>query len=86
MEGAWLTMFTVSIEEEHGDFKTLKEEVQREIQEVKKLSRVGQSSLLTSLSKLLGKKKELQDLELMVRPQRKVVGGCVGGCCNWQGI
>ncbi|XP_004395091.1 PREDICTED: gasdermin-A [Odobenus rosmarus divergens] len=64
MEGAWLTMFTVSIEEEHEDFKTLKEEVQREIQEVKKLSRVGQSSLLTSLSKLLGKKKELQDLEL----------------------
>ncbi|XP_027423431.1 gasdermin-A [Zalophus californianus] len=63
-EGAWLTMFTVSIEEEHEDFKTLKEEVQREIQEVKKLSRVGQSSLLTSLSKLLGKKKELQDLEL----------------------
>nr|XP_035935880.1 gasdermin-A isoform X2 [Halichoerus grypus] len=53
-------------EEEHGDFKTLKEEVQREIQEVKKLSRVGQSSLLTSLSKLLGKKKELQDLELML--------------------
>ncbi|XP_008687553.1 gasdermin-A isoform X2 [Ursus maritimus] len=50
--------------EEHEDFKTLKEEVQREIQEVKKLSRVGQSSLLTSLSKLLGKKKELQDLEL----------------------
>ncbi|KAF3816878.1 hypothetical protein GH733_014226 [Mirounga leonina] len=53
-------------EEEHEDFKTLKEEVQREIQEVKKLSRVGQSSLLTSLSKLLGKKKELQDLELML--------------------
>ncbi|XP_034882925.1 gasdermin-A [Mirounga leonina] len=52
--------------EEHEDFKTLKEEVQREIQEVKKLSRVGQSSLLTSLSKLLGKKKELQDLELML--------------------
>ncbi|XP_025715235.1 gasdermin-A [Callorhinus ursinus] len=51
-------------EEEHEDFKTLKEEVQREIQEVKKLSRVGQSSLLTSLSKLLGRKKELQDLEL----------------------
>uniref|UniRef100_A0A673UE54 Gasdermin A n=1 Tax=Suricata suricatta TaxID=37032 RepID=A0A673UE54_SURSU len=50
--------------EEHENFKTLKEEVQREIQEVERLSRVGQSSLLTSLSKLLGKKKELQDLEL----------------------
>uniref|UniRef100_A0A8I3NAD9 Gasdermin A n=1 Tax=Canis lupus familiaris TaxID=9615 RepID=A0A8I3NAD9_CANLF len=50
--------------EEHENFKTLKEEVQREIQEVEKLSRVGQRSLLTSLSKLLGKKKELQDLEL----------------------
>ncbi|XP_043440270.1 gasdermin-A isoform X2 [Prionailurus bengalensis] len=50
--------------EEHEDFKTLKEEVQREIQEVERLSQVGQSSLLTSLSKLLGKKKELQDLEL----------------------
>ncbi|XP_047565023.1 gasdermin-A [Lutra lutra] len=50
--------------EEHEDFKTLKEEVQREIQEVKKLNQAGQSSLLTCLSKLLGKKKELQDLEL----------------------
>nr|XP_025852001.1 gasdermin-A isoform X2 [Vulpes vulpes] len=50
--------------EEHENFKTLKEEVQREIQEVEKLSSVGQRSLLTSLSKLLGKKKELQDLEL----------------------
>ncbi|XP_026889645.1 gasdermin-A isoform X1 [Acinonyx jubatus] len=50
--------------EELEDFKTLKEEVQREIQEVERLSQVGQSSLLTSLSKLLGKKKELQDLEL----------------------
>lgn len=85
MEGSWLTMFTVSTGEEHEDFKTLKEEVQREIQEVKKLSRVGQSSLLTSLSKLLGKKKELQDLELTVRSQRKVVGGGVRGCHNWQG-
>lgn len=50
--------------EEHEDFKTLKEEVQREIQEVKKLNQAGQNSLLTCLSKLLGKKKELQDLEL----------------------
>ncbi|XP_046532497.1 gasdermin-A isoform X4 [Equus quagga] len=48
----------------HKDFRTLKEEVQRETQEVEKLSQVGRSSLLTSLSKLLGKKKELQDLEL----------------------
>uniref|UniRef100_A0A8C2LRB9 Gasdermin-A n=1 Tax=Cricetulus griseus TaxID=10029 RepID=A0A8C2LRB9_CRIGR len=51
------------IREMHEDFKTLKEEVQRETQEVEKLSQVGQSSLLTSLSNLLGKKKELQDLE-----------------------
>ncbi|XP_029784120.1 gasdermin-A isoform X3 [Suricata suricatta] len=58
------TMFTIPVGEEHENFKTLKEEVQREIQEVERLSRVGQSSLLTSLSKLLGKKKELQDLEL----------------------
>ncbi|XP_048222200.1 gasdermin-A [Perognathus longimembris pacificus] len=50
--------------EAHEDFKTLKEEVQRETQEVDKLSPVGKSSLLSSLSKLLGKKKELQDLEL----------------------
>nr|XP_015864506.1 gasdermin-A isoform X1 [Peromyscus maniculatus bairdii] len=51
------------IREMHEDFKTLKEEVQRETREVEKLSPVGQSSLLTSLSNLLGKKKELQDLE-----------------------
>ncbi|KAM5150951.1 gasdermin-A isoform 1-T1 [Callospermophilus lateralis] len=57
-------MFPVLIGEVHEDFGTLKEEVQRETQEVEKLSRVGQSSLLSSLSKLLGKKKELQDLEL----------------------
>ncbi|XP_005861942.1 PREDICTED: gasdermin-A [Myotis brandtii] len=50
--------------EMHEDFKTLKEEIQRETQEVEKLSHVGQSSLLAALSKLLGKKKELQDLEL----------------------
>ncbi|XP_039332392.1 gasdermin-A [Saimiri boliviensis] len=48
----------------HEGFRTLKEEVQRETQQVEKLSRVGQSSLLSSLNKLLGKKKELQDLEL----------------------
>ncbi|XP_012307501.1 gasdermin-A [Aotus nancymaae] len=48
----------------HEGFRTLKEEVQRETQQVEKLSQVGQSSLLSSLSKLLGKKKELQDLEL----------------------
>ncbi|CAO2645163.1 Gsdma [Lemmus lemmus] len=52
--------------EMHDDFETLKEEVQRETQEVEKLSKVGQSSLLTSLSNLLGKKKELQDLEQML--------------------
>nr|XP_034362598.1 gasdermin-A isoform X1 [Arvicanthis niloticus] len=51
------------IREMHEDFKTLKEEVQRETQEVEKLSPVGRSSLLASLSHLLGKKKELQDLE-----------------------
>ncbi|XP_075798356.1 gasdermin-A isoform X2 [Microtus pennsylvanicus] len=49
--------------EMHDDFETLKEEVQRETHEVEKLSKVGQSSLLTSFSNLLGKKKELQDLE-----------------------
>ncbi|XP_021033918.1 gasdermin-A-like isoform X3 [Mus caroli] len=54
---------TVPLGEMHKDFKTLKKEVQRETQEVEKLSPVGQSSLLTSLSHLLGKKKELQDLE-----------------------
>ncbi|XP_053425178.1 gasdermin-A isoform X1 [Nycticebus coucang] len=48
----------------HEGFKTLKEEVQRETHEVEKLNRVGQSSLLSSLTRLLGKKKELQDLEL----------------------
>ncbi|XP_037583250.1 gasdermin-A isoform X2 [Cebus imitator] len=52
------------IRDVHEGFRTLKEEVQRETQQVEKLSRVGQSSLLSSLSKLLGKKKELQDLEL----------------------
>ncbi|XP_057631894.1 gasdermin-A isoform X2 [Chionomys nivalis] len=56
-------VLTVPLGEMHEDFETLKEEVQRETQEVEKLSKVGQSSLLTSLSNLLGKKKELQDLE-----------------------
>ncbi|XP_038184250.1 gasdermin-A isoform X1 [Arvicola amphibius] len=56
-------VLTVPLGEMHDDFETLKEEVQRETQEVEKLSKVGQSSLLTSLSNLLGKKKELQDLE-----------------------
>lgn len=36
---------------------------------MEKLSPEGKSSLLSSLSKLLGKKKELQDLELTVRTQ-----------------
>lgn len=63
--------FTVCIGEMHEDFRTLKEEIQRETQEVEKLSHVGQSSLLTSLSKLLGNRKELQDLELTVRSQGK---------------
>lgn len=86
MEGTLSTIFIISIGEEHENFKTLKEEVQREIQEVEKLSRVGQRSLLTSLSKLLGKKKELQDLELTVSSQRKIASGSVCGCCNSQGI
>lgn len=66
----WRTgcIFPVPIGEVHEDFGTLKEEVQRETQEVEKLSGVGQRSLLSSLSKLLGKKKELQDLELAVSP------------------
>ncbi|EHB12035.1 Gasdermin-A1, partial [Heterocephalus glaber] len=53
----------VPIGEVHEDFKTLKEEVQRETREVGRLSQVGQGSLLSSLCNLLGKKKELQDLE-----------------------
>nr|XP_017497970.2 gasdermin-A [Manis javanica] len=58
-------VFLVSdVGEAPTDFMTLQEEVQRETLEVEKLSRVGQSSLLTCLSKLLGKKKELQDVEL----------------------
>lgn len=59
----------------HEDFKTLKEEVQRETQEVEKLSPVGRSSLLASLSHLLGKKKELQDLEQTVRARDTVSEG-----------
>ena len=68
-------MSTVPTGEVHEDFRTLKEEVERETQEVEKLSPRGRSSLLCSLSKLLGKKKELQDLELTVRPRWKG-GGC----------
>ena len=66
---------------------TLKEEVQRETQEVEKLSPEGKSSLLSSLSKLLGKKKELQDLELTVRTQGKG-RRCRRTCrrCSWWGI
>ncbi|KAF7468947.1 gasdermin-A isoform X1 [Marmota monax] len=63
-EGKCALIQASDVGEVHEDFGTLKEEVQRETQEVEKLSRVGQSSLLSSLSKLLGKKKELQDLEL----------------------
>lgn len=69
--GSLVATFTVPTGEVHQDFRMLKEEIQRETQEVEKLSRMGQSSLLTSLSKLLGKKKELQDLELTVRSQWK---------------
>lgn len=72
MEGGLFVTFTVPIGEAPTDFMTLQEEVQRETQEVEKLSRVGQSSLLTCLSKLLGKKKELQDVELSVRSQGRV--------------
>ncbi|KAH0501165.1 Gasdermin-A [Microtus ochrogaster] len=61
--GEMPAVLTVPLGEMHDDFETLKEEVQRETHEVEKLSKVGQSSLLTSLSNLLGKKKELQDLE-----------------------
>ncbi|XP_037665606.1 gasdermin-A isoform X2 [Choloepus didactylus] len=66
MQGCLLAALTLPTGELLEDFRTLKEEVQRETQEVQKLSRVGQHSLLSSLSKLLGKKKELQDLELML--------------------
>ncbi|XP_074080104.1 gasdermin-A-like isoform X2 [Macrotis lagotis] len=46
------------------DFGSLKKEVQNEAQEVNKLSKEGQVSLLKSLRSLLGKKQDLQDLEL----------------------
>ncbi|XP_028611014.1 gasdermin-A isoform X1 [Grammomys surdaster] len=62
-EGKFILIQASDVGEMHEDFKTLKEEVQRETQEVEKLSPVGRSSLLTSLRHLLGKKKELQDLE-----------------------
>ena len=71
---------TVPLGEMHEDFKTLKEEVQRETHEVEKLSPVGRSSLLTSLSHLLGKKKELQDLEQKVRARN--TGGMEEGECS----
>lgn len=77
VESRLFATVTIPTGEMHEDFKTLKEEIQRETQEVEKLSHVGQSSLLTALSKLLGKKKELQDLELTVRSQWKCVGGGV---------
>lgn len=84
-------VLTVPLGEMHEDFETLKEEVQRETQEVEKLSKVGQSSLLTSLSNLLGKKKELQDLEQTVRSreENRKCGGrhvwVVVGHCRWGG-
>lgn len=84
-------MLTVPLGEMHDDFETLKEEVQRETHEVEKLSKVGQSSLLTSLSNLLGKKKELQDLEQTVRSpgENRKCGGrrawMVVGRCRWGG-
>ncbi|XP_075798355.1 gasdermin-A isoform X1 [Microtus pennsylvanicus] len=62
-EAKFLLIQASDVGEMHDDFETLKEEVQRETHEVEKLSKVGQSSLLTSFSNLLGKKKELQDLE-----------------------
>lgn len=91
VEGGLFATFTVCIGEVHEDFRTLKEEIQRETQEVEKLSHVGRSSLLTSLSKLLGNRKELQDLELTVRSQgkwgrherRNISGGEVCGHCSW---
>ncbi|XP_072502420.1 gasdermin-A-like isoform X2 [Notamacropus eugenii] len=46
------------------DFGSLKKEVQSEVHQVDKLSREGQASLLKSLRSLLGKKQDLQDLEL----------------------
>lgn len=75
VESHLFATFTVPIGEMHEDFETLKEEIQRETRALETLSRVGQSSLLTSLSKLLGKKGELQDLELTVRSPWKR-GGC----------
>ncbi|XP_012403790.1 gasdermin-A isoform X2 [Sarcophilus harrisii] len=55
---------TSDISEVPEDFGSLKKEVQSEAQEVAKLSREGQVSLLKSLRNLLGKKQDLQDLEL----------------------
>nr|XP_021509099.1 gasdermin-A [Meriones unguiculatus] len=78
-EGKFIFIQASDLGELHEDFKTLKEEVQRETREVEKLSPEGQSSLLTSLSNLLGKKKELQDLEQTVRPGWEA--GSVGEAC-----
>lgn len=79
---------TVPLGEMHDDFKTLKEEVQRETREIEKLSQVGRSSLLTSLRHLLGKKKELQDLEQTVRHRNtgSTGKGSLGGGshCRWE--
>ncbi|XP_020853179.1 gasdermin-A isoform X2 [Phascolarctos cinereus] len=55
---------TSDISEVPEDFGSLKKEVQSEAQEVDKLSKEGQASLLKSLRSLLGKKQDLQDLEL----------------------
>ncbi|XP_068930354.1 gasdermin-A isoform X2 [Petaurus breviceps papuanus] len=55
---------TSDISEVPEDFGSLKKEVQSEAQQVEKLSREGQASLLKSLRNLLGKKQDLQDLEL----------------------
>ncbi|XP_072502418.1 gasdermin-A-like isoform X1 [Notamacropus eugenii] len=55
---------TSDISEVPEDFGSLKKEVQSEVHQVDKLSREGQASLLKSLRSLLGKKQDLQDLEL----------------------
>lgn len=78
VESHLFATLTVPTGEIHEDFKTLKEEIRQEAQEVEKLSHVGQRSLFTALSKLLGKKKELQDLEHTVRSQGKGGGGRLG--------
>ncbi|XP_036613637.1 gasdermin-A [Trichosurus vulpecula] len=59
-----LLFFSAYTAEVPESFGSLKKEVQSEAQEVDKLSREGQASLLKSLRSLLGKKQDLQDLEL----------------------